>query len=72
MTKIQRPNDFHKANIVRIGGLTVSSFVTTLLYGRTLEKLWLRSIWDENLLPLPVFSVHVISDTLLGEPFHTV
>ena len=41
-------------------------------YGRTLEKLWLRDIWDENLFPLPVFTVQVISDTLLGEAFHTV
>jgi hypothetical protein len=41
-------------------------------YGRTLEKLWLRDIWDENSFPLPVFSVQVISDTLLGEAFHTV
>jgi len=52
--------------------LTTRRFDTTLTYGRILEKLWLRSIWDENLFPLPVFSVHVISDTLLGSSFHTV
>jgi hypothetical protein len=57
---------FGEKNNLGVDALTVRRFDTTLQYGRTLEKLWLRSIWDENLFPLPVFSVHVISDTLLG------